>query len=99
MTGDYIAPRGVVAGEGEPTAFCAANGTYQDGTTPIYRDIDGTLWAMSGHSHMGSVALFCGTCLDDMKKSCDISLNFRTGSAEYAFSGIKAIPHNSTHAS
>ena len=89
MTDDYIAPRGVIVGEGEPTAFCAANGTYQDGTTPFCRDTDGTLWAMSGHSHMGSIAVYRGKSLDDMKKSWDIALNFRTGSAEYAFSGIR----------
>ena len=89
MTGDFFAPRGVIVGEGEPTAFCAANGTYQDGTTPMYRDVDGTLWAMSGHSHMGSIGVYRGKSLDDMKKSCDIALNFRTGSAEFAFSGIR----------
>ena len=44
--------------EAEP--FLRKYGIYQDGTTPMYRDTDGKLWAMSGHSHMGHIAVFCG---------------------------------------
>ncbi|MBQ9544345.1 MAG: hypothetical protein IJV00_04385 [Clostridia bacterium] len=86
---DPSAPFSVEVSDGEPTAFCAANGTYQDGTTPMYRDVDGTLWAMSGHSHMGTIAVYKGTSLDDMKKFSDVNLNFCVGNAEYAFSGIR----------
>ena len=31
----------IVIGEKSATAFCAANRTWQDGTTPMYRDVDG----------------------------------------------------------
>ena len=62
---------------------------YQDGTTPMYRDVDGKLWAMSGHSHMGAIHMFCGTCLDDMAKLYEIQTNFCVGHSEYAFSGIR----------
>lgn len=76
-------------GEGGDSPFMNRYGVYQDGTTPMYRDADGTLWAMSGHSHMGQIAMFAGTCLDDMIKKWDIGLNFCVGHAEYAFSGIR----------
>lgn len=62
---------------------------YQDGTTPMYRDTDGKLWAMSGHSHMGEIAMFSGTCLDDMEKLYPIETNFSIGHAEYAFAGVR----------
>jgi len=76
-------------GEGTDSPFMNRYGVYQDGTTPMYRDTDGTLWAMSGHSHMGQIAMFAGTCLDDMTKQWDISLNFCVGHGDYAFSGIR----------
>lgn len=86
----------IVIGEKSATAFCAANRTWQDGTTPMYRDVDGTLWAMSGHSHMGHIAMYRGTCIDDMqvvpganKRIGGIQTNFSVGSAEYAFNGIR----------
>ena len=41
-------------------------GIYQDGTTPMYRDVDGKLWAISGHTHMGHIAMLCGTCVADL---------------------------------
>ena len=69
--------------------FMQKSNNYQDGTTPMYRDVDGRLWAMSGHSHMGAINVFCGTCLDDMKKLYEIHTNFCVGNAEYAFSGIR----------
>jgi hypothetical protein len=55
----------------------------------MYRDVDGRLWAMSGHSHMGHIAMFSGTCLDDMKYMWEIKTDFRIGHADVAFSGIK----------
>lgn len=76
-------------GEEKETAFHNDNDIYQDGTTPMYRDVDGKLWAMSGHSHLGHIGMFCGTALDDMKEVYPISLNFCVGHAEYAFSGIR----------
>lgn len=76
-------------GEGVETCFNIKNGVAQDGTTPMYRDIDGTLWAMSGHSHLGNIAVFKGTCLDDLQLAYKIETNFCVGHADYAFSGIK----------
>ena len=40
-------------GESFKTPFANEAGVYQDGTVPLYRDVDGRLWGMSGHSHMG----------------------------------------------
>ncbi len=71
------------------TAFVNKDGIYQDGTTPVYRDTDGKLWAMSGHSHMGHIAMFCGTCLDDLKQLYPIQTNFCVGHADYAFDGVR----------
>lgn len=71
------------------TPFQNKIGVYQDGTTPMYRDVDGKLWAMSGHSHMGHIGMFCGTTLDDMQEVYPIETNFCVGNAEYAFSGIR----------
>ena len=76
-------------GEGVPTIFDPELHINQDGTTPMYRDTDGKLWAMSGHTHAGRIATFCGTSLDDIKELYPIKTNFKTGNAEYAFSGIK----------
>ena len=76
-------------GEAKESPFMNKYNVYQDGTTPMYRDVDGTLWAMSGHSHMGSIAMFSGTCLDDMEKRYEINTSFCVGHAEYAFSGIR----------
>ena len=76
-------------GEGSKTAFCEENNVHQDGTTPLYRDVDGTLWAISGHSHMGQIAMFRGTCLSDMQKVYDIQTNFCVGHADFAFAGVR----------
>jgi hypothetical protein len=62
---------------------------FQDGTTPMYRDTDGTLWAMSGHSHMGNLYIFKGTCLDDIEQLYIAQTNFCVGHADYAFNGIR----------
>ncbi|MDD7166387.1 MAG: hypothetical protein PUI31_06935 [Clostridia bacterium] len=53
-------------GESFKTAFTNDSGVFQDGTVPLYRDVDGKLWGMSGHSHMGHIGMFCGTNLKDM---------------------------------
>ena len=44
-------------GERTRSPFLNEHDIYQDGTTPMYRDTDGTLWAMSGHSHMGHIGV------------------------------------------
>ncbi|MBQ9940841.1 MAG: hypothetical protein IJO74_04810 [Clostridia bacterium] len=79
----------ISVGEQGTTAFCGQNNNYQDGTTPMYRDTDGKLWAISGHSHMGDINVFCGTCIEDMKKMYPITTNFGVGHAEYAFDHIR----------
>ena len=76
-------------GEATESPFLNKVEVYQDGTTPMYRDTDGTLWAMSGHSHKGHIAMFAGTCLDDMEKKYQIQLNFCVGHAEHAFSNVR----------
>ena len=64
-------------------------GVYQDGTVPMCRDKNGKLWAISGHSHMGFIGMFCGNDLDDMKLAYPLSYNFCVGNAEYAFDKIR----------
>ncbi len=76
-------------GEKLTTPFVNSNNLYQDGTTPMYRDTDGKLWAISGHTHVGEIAMFCGNSLDDIQKLYAIKTNFKTGNADYAFSGIR----------
>ena len=75
-------------GQQKETPFKKDIGIYQDGTTPLYRDTDGSLWAMSGHSHAGHIGMFKGTSLDDMTQLYPIETNFCVGHADYAFSGI-----------
>ena len=76
-------------GAASESPFMCKYNVYQDGTTPMYRDVDGRLWAMSGHSHMGEIAMFSGTSLDDMEKAWPIQTNFSIGHAEFAFNGIR----------
>ena len=76
-------------GDARYTPFCAANGVYQDGTTPVYRDKDGKLWAISGHSHMGNIVVFCGTSMRDLKKLYYINTEFSVGKAGEAFNCIR----------
>ena len=75
--------------DASPSPFLNSVGVYQDGTTPMYRDTDGKLWAMSGHSHTGHIAMFSGTCLDDLAYSWEAKTNFSVGSADHAYAGIK----------
>lgn len=76
-------------GEKQDSPFMNKFDVYQDGTTPMYRDVDGKLWAMSGHSHMGHIGMFAGNTLEDMKELYPIQTNFCVGHADYAFSGIR----------
>lgn len=79
----------VSIGESYDSPFLNRNGVYQDGTVPMYRDSEGTLWAISGHTHMGHIGVFRGTSLDDMVEAWPMTLNFSTGNADYAFGGIR----------
>ena len=75
--------------DGPESPFLNKLGVYQDGTTPMYRDIDGKLWAISGHSHCGHIAMFSGSCVNDLKQLYPIELNFCVGHADFAFDGIR----------
>ncbi len=76
-------------GKKKNTVFCGENGIYQDGTLPMCRDEKGTLWAMGGHTHVGHIGMFKGSKFADLQEVYPIHTNFKTGSAEYAFNGIK----------
>ena len=75
--------------EEKATPFINANDIYQDGSSPMYRDKNGTLWAMSGHTHLGHIGMFKGSCLDDLKEAYPIKTNFKTGAAGEAFDGVR----------
>lgn len=75
--------------EKTPTAFKQEIDVYQDGTTPLCRDKDGKLWAISGHSHCGHVGMFSGTCVADLKEVYKINTNFCVGHADFAFAGVR----------
>lgn len=76
-------------GEKRESVFLHRNNIMQDGTSPMYRDVDGKLWAMSGQAHSGHIGVFCGTKVDDLKEMYPIKLNFCTGHSDYAFDNIK----------
>lgn len=85
---DFFKTHKIEFGSPLETPFMQKYNIYQDGTTPMYRDADGKLWAMSGHTHVGHIAMFAGTSLDDIKQLYPIKTNFKTGNAEHAFSSI-----------
>ena len=76
-------------GKGSKTVFSNENDIYQDGTLPMYPDSDGTLWAISGHTHVGHIGVFKGSCFSDLREAYPAHTNFHTGKAGAAFDGIK----------
>ena len=86
---DFLNKYTLKIGEKSETAFLRRNGIAQDGTTPMYRDVDGKLWAMSGHSHVGHIGIFSGTHVSDLKEVWQAETNFCVGHADFAFSGIR----------
>lgn len=76
-------------GAAEPTVFCNARDIYQDGTIPMARDAQNGLWALSGHTHMGHIGMFHGTCLADLTEAWPIRTEFCTGGAPGAFDGVR----------
>ena len=78
-----------VIGADTETQFKRADGIRQDGTMAMYRDVDGKLWAMSGHSHLGHIAMFSGKSVDTLEQLYPISTNFCVGHADFAFDGIR----------
>ena len=75
-------------GDGKESPFLTRNGIFQDGTTPVCRDKDGTLWAISGHTHAGHIVRFSGTTIRNLKERYEIKTNFEVGAAGKAFDGI-----------
>ena len=75
-------------GKGQMTAIWNNAKIFQDGTTPMCRDANGTLWAISGHSHAGEIAMLKGTKVADLKKVYNIKTHFEVGNATNAFDGI-----------
>ena len=69
--------------------FTNSNGVWQDGTTPVCRDKNGKLWAISGHSHVGNIAMYSGTSMSDLKHQYVIKTDFEVGKAGVAFNNIK----------
>jgi len=78
-----------VVGEDTETQFKRANGIRQDGTMAMYRDTDGRLFAIAGHTNSGYVAMFSGQTQSDLQELYPIDLCFGDGHADYAFSGIR----------
>jgi len=76
-------------GETYDSPFLNKVDIYQDGTVPMYRDAQGQLWALSGHSHMGHIGVFKGTSLEDMTEAWPMVTDFTVGAAGEAFAGIR----------
>jgi len=79
----------IAIGKEEDTCFLNKIDIYQDGTVPMFRDKFGTLWAISGHSHLGHIGMFKGTSVDDLTEAYPIKTNFSVGSSLKAFNNIK----------
>ena len=86
---DLLNQRRIIVGKQSETQFKRADGIRADGTLASYRDVDGKLWAMSGHSNSGRIGMFCGNCIDDLAELYPIAFSFADGHASYAFSGIR----------
>lgn len=81
--------RKFIIGEGRESVFLTRNGIFQDGTTPTFRDKDGKLWAISGHSHAGHISVFSGTNISTLKELYVAETNFKVGAAGEAFDGVR----------
>lgn len=86
---DFLNSHRISVGEASPSPFKRSEGVRQDGTMASYRDVDGRLWAIAGHSNSGHIGMFMGTTLRDVKELYAIDLAFGDGHASYAFSGIR----------
>jgi hypothetical protein len=85
---DFFKTHNIEFGEEKMTSIVSHDGVQQDGTTSLYRDVDGKLWAISGQAHSGHIGVFCGTKIEDLKQLYPIKTNFCTGHADYAFNNI-----------
>lgn len=86
---DFLNNHQITVGAQHETHFKRDDGIRSDGTLATYRDVDGKLWAMAGHTNSGHIGMFCGSCFEDLQEVWPISLNFGDGHADYAFSGIR----------
>jgi len=86
---NFLKEKKLVVGVDEETQFKRAEGIRQDGTMAMYRDVDGRLFAIAGHSNSGHIAMFAGTTQANLQKLYPIDLCFGDGHADYAFSGIR----------
>ncbi len=86
--GSFLSKYTIEIEEKAYSPFTESKGVYQDGTTPLYRDTDGTLWAITGVSHEDHIGVFRGTTLDDLEEVYPITTNFSVGHADHAYSGI-----------
>ena len=50
------------------TPFLRHKGVRSDGTLVLFRDVDGKLWSIAGHTNSGHVSMFCGNTVEDMKE-------------------------------
>ncbi len=86
---DFLKSHRFVIGTDSETQFKRAEGVRQDGTMAMYRDVDGRLFAIAGHTNSGHIGMFAGTTQEDLKELYPIDLCFGDGHANYAFSGIR----------
>lgn len=86
---NFLKQKKIMVGNDYATPFLNSVGVYQDGTVPTCRDKNGKLWAISGHSHVGDIGVFCGNDLSDMEKVYSARFNFTVGHADYAFNGVR----------
>lgn len=86
---EFLNTHQIAVGAASETAFKRNRGIRQDGTMAMYRDVDGRLWAMAGHTNSGHIGMFCGTSQEDLSEVWSIDLCFGDGHANYAFSGIR----------
>ena len=61
----------------------------QDGTIPMCRDAEGTLWAICGHTNVGRVSMFKGVDIDDLTEAYEVKFNFCVGHADYSYDGVR----------
>ena len=61
----------------------------QDGTIPMCRDNEGTLWAICGHTNVGRVSMFKGQTIENLEEAWEIKTNFCVGHSDYAFAGVR----------
>ena len=86
---NFLKAHRFIIGSDSETQFKRADGIRQDGTMAMYRDTDGRLFAIAGHTNSGYVAMFSGRSVSELKELYPIDLCFGDGHANYAFSGIR----------